>query len=131
MVSTERAPTTGRVSSRCSYWFAPHTSITLADSANSVKTFYKNFFGKSSNSGKISLETLGHKGSGCWGYSSIQLRHPVQNQSIDLSGAFVVGTVPCVGNRNKFDRSPIIRQILINFTTCDRSPGVICTPKYQ
>lgn len=44
LVSTERAPTTGRVSSRCSYWFAPHTSITLADSANPVKTFYKSFF---------------------------------------------------------------------------------------
>lgn len=131
MVSTEKAPTTGRVSSRCFFWFAPHTSITLADSANPVKTFYKNFFGKSSNSGNISLESLRHKGSGCWGYSSIQLGHPVQNQSIHLSGAFVVGTVPCVGNRNKFDRSPIIGQILINFTTCDRSPGVICTPKYQ
>jgi hypothetical protein len=93
--------------------------------------FLQKFFFKSSERGNQSLETLSHKGDGYLENRSIQLGHPVQNQSIDFSGAFVVGTVACFGNGNKFDRSPIIDQILIDFTTCDRCPGVISAPKYQ
>ena len=130
-VSTEKTPTTGRVSSRCFFWFAPHTSITLADSANPVKTFYKTFFKSRPRSEIKTLKPFLTKEKNALENRSIQLGQPVQNQSIDFTGAFVVGTVACFGNGNKFDRSPIIDQILINFTTCDRCPGVICAPKYQ
>lgn len=60
-----------------------------------------------------------------------QLSHPVQNQSVDCTGPFVVGTVARVGNRNKFDLSTVGGQFLINLTARDRRPGVVCTPKYQ
>jgi|GEM_PF-3451056 len=43
ILRSERAPTTGRVSSRCSYWFAPHTLVTITDDFKFVILFLRQF----------------------------------------------------------------------------------------
>ena len=41
LLNTERVPTTGRVSSRHSHWFAPHTIRTITESSAVVTIFSK------------------------------------------------------------------------------------------
>ncbi len=40
---SERAPTTGRVSSRCPRWFAPHTPVNIPLVIQPVNTYIQKF----------------------------------------------------------------------------------------